>query len=99
MKDSDIIKALECCSTDADKIDFSPLKGDFDRARAKVIIMGQPTADVVEVKHGIWVINPDGYYPYCNQCGYEPRRPLGDYDNRTPYCPNCGAKMRKEWEK
>lgn len=55
-------------------------------------------ADFVEVKHGIWVINPDGYYPYCNQCGYEPRRPLGDYDNRTPRCPNCGAKMRKEWE-
>ena len=34
---------------DADKIDFSPLKDDFDRARAKVIIMGQLTADVVEV--------------------------------------------------
>ena len=34
---------------DADAIDFSPLKNDFDRARAKVVIMGQPTADVVEV--------------------------------------------------
>ena len=34
---------------DADAVDFSPLKNDFDRARAKVVIMGQPTADVVEV--------------------------------------------------
>ena len=34
---------------DAERIDFSPLIDDFDRARAKVIIMGQPTADVVEV--------------------------------------------------
>ena len=31
---------------DAEIIDFSPLKDDFDRARAKVIVMGQPTADV-----------------------------------------------------
>ena len=34
---------------DAELIDFSCLKNDFDRARAKIIIMGQPTADVVEV--------------------------------------------------
>lgn len=34
---------------DADAVDFSPLKNEFDRARAKVIIMGQPTADVVPV--------------------------------------------------
>jgi len=54
---------------DAEKIDFSPLKDDFDRARAKVIIMGQPTADVVEVvrckdcKH--YEIGKS-YTPYCN---------------------------------
>lgn len=44
---------------DAEKIDFSPLEDDFDRARAKVIIMGQPTADVVEVvrcKDCIWFV-------------------------------------------
>ena len=28
---------------DADAIDFSEIKDDFDRARAKIIIMGQPT--------------------------------------------------------
>ena len=55
-------------------------------------------ADFVEVKQGEWIICCDGYYPYCSLCGYEPIRPMGNYDNRTPYCPNCGAKMRKEWE-
>lgn len=28
---------------DADAIDFSEIKNDFDRARAKIILMGQPT--------------------------------------------------------
>lgn len=55
-------------------------------------------ANVVEIKQGEWIICCDGYYPYCSLCGYEPKRPMGNYDNRTPYCPNCGAKMRKEWE-
>lgn len=31
---------------DADVIDFSVIKDDFDRARAKIIIMGQPTVNV-----------------------------------------------------
>lgn len=49
---------------DVDKIDFSPLKDDFDRARAKVIIMGQPTADVVEVPEtGIGDLS-DGYHTF-----------------------------------
>ena len=32
---------------DADAICFDELKNDFDRARAKIIIMGQPTIDFV----------------------------------------------------
>lgn len=79
---------------DADKIDFSPLKDDFDRARAKVIIMGQPTADVVEVKHSRWE-KISGFY-VCNICGTspaywepEPNNPKG----YPPYCHHCGAKM------
>ena len=28
---------------DADAIDFSEIKDEFDRARAKIIVMGQPT--------------------------------------------------------
>ena len=45
-----------------------------------------------------WIINPDGYFPYCSECGYEPERPKLHADNRTPFCPNCGEKMKKEVE-
>lgn len=48
-------------------------------------VSAQPTADVVEVRHGKWNINCDGYYPYCSECGYEPERPGFHKDNRTPY--------------
>ena len=38
--------------------------------------------------HGKWLINCDGYYPYCSVCTEEP-----ESRNMTKYCPNCGAKM------
>ena len=37
---------------------------------------------------GRWIINPDGYYPYCSECKGEPK-----HGEMTNYCPNCGAKM------
>lgn len=57
-----------------------------------------PEADVTEIKYGVWIIDCDGYYPYCSLCRYEPERTITHSDNRTPYCPNCGAKMKKECE-
>lgn len=77
---------------DAENIDFSPLKNDFEKARAQVIIMGQPTADVEEVKHGKWVFNrgqaPDEKVYFCSLCA----NGESDYGNDN-YCPYCGAKM------
>ena len=40
-------------------------------------------------KHGEWEINPDGYYPQCPFCYFEPKH-LGDT------CPACGANLSKE---
>lgn len=37
-----------------------------------------------------WIINSDGYYPYCSACMAEPKN-----GEMTDYCPNCGAKMKK----
>lgn len=42
-----------------------------------------------ERKPGHWLINSDGYYPYCSECQKEPKS--GDM---TDFCPNCGADMR-----
>ena len=39
-------------------------------------------------RHGQWLINPDGYYPYCSVCKCEPEK-----GHMTRYCPDCGASM------
>lgn len=72
---------------DAEKIDFSMLKNDFDRARAKVMVMATPTADVVEVKRGKWlnIIFTQRYE--CSLCGNE------IYFGKDKFCSECGAKM------
>ena len=49
---------------------------------------------------GRWLINCDGYYPYCSECGYEPRVRV-DYnikDGLPGRCPRCGADMPQGWE-
>lgn len=38
---------------------------------------------------GHWIINANGYYPYCSECKTEPKS--GDM---TDFCPSCGADMR-----
>ena len=38
---------------------------------------------------GQWLINSDGYYPYCSICKNEPQGRI-----MTDYCPNCGAYMK-----
>ena len=74
----------------------------------KQIIKEHPTADVVEVRHGEWVVNAwDGkdwcitpYIPrqhtdpFCSRCKEPAMRGSrsGQYEAST-YCPNCGAKM------
>lgn len=50
-----------------------------------------PAADVAPVVHSKWEICCDGYYPYCKNCGEEPKS-----GRMTKFCPNCGAKMKEE---
>ena len=87
---------------DADKIDFSPLKDAFDRARARIIIVEQPIADVVKVRHGEWR-RPLGDNGSGWNCGGVIKQILGcsccgHFYQNAPYnyCPNCGAKMDGE---
>lgn len=42
-----------------------------------------------KLKTAQWLINSDGYYPYCSECMKEPPNCM------TAFCPNCGAKMSK----
>lgn len=43
------------------------------------------------VKQSKWLINRDGYYPYCLNCKSEPPGRV-----MTDFCPNCGANMKGE---
>ena len=51
---------------------------------------GFPAADVVEVRHGRWIVfdpeNPES--KECTACGY-----LFSRIHPSNYCPNCGARM------
>jgi hypothetical protein len=59
------------------------------------LITKQPTADVVEVKHGEWVHTDKArhwtFKDECSECTYH------EYDrddlSYLNYCPHCGAKM------
>ena len=56
---------------DADAIDFSAIKDPFDQARAKIIIMGQPT---VKPQNGIVnfsnrLIIAKKFEEWCDECG------------------------------
>ena len=59
-----------------------------------------PAADVVEVRHGIWMTT-DAYphHLYCSVC-YKTyaknAKWVNELDLPTNYCPNCGARMGKE---
>lgn len=50
----------------------------------------QPTADVVEVRHGKWDVNVGMNFNTERICRNCKRRIEGNYWN---YCSNCGAKM------
>ena len=61
------------------------------------LVKSQPTADVVEVRHGKWLTWEEQFLDrkptkknnlgvFCNNCH-------SHADNMTDFCPNCGARM------
>ena len=63
----------------------------------ETLIQKQPTADVVEVRHGKWLTWEEQFPDrkptkknnlgvFCNNCH-------SHADNMTDFCPNCGARM------
>lgn len=62
-------------------------------------IVYQPTADVVEVRHGYWEFKNTTYCHYgcfCSVCGQKSGIGGIRANQLKPYCPNCGAKMDGE---
>ena len=74
-------------------IDAEKLKAEFIGKRygtqaIKYVIDQQPTVD--PVKHGHWIMKPNGYGT-CSNCKMCSLDIGGGVD--SDYCPNCGAKM------
>ena len=63
-------------------------------------LVNEPTADVVEVKHGKWIYNTDDFTPKmrCSVCGYNKPIVAGEGIEQEPndFCNKCGADMRGE---
>lgn len=82
-----MLKYLEETNTDNDWV-----VGQYNADWIYSFIESQPTADVVEVKHGEWEEREYGMFFACSNCEY-----LVEYQ-LTNYCPHCGAKMYGERE-
>ena len=74
---------------------------DLSCEKFEAVILKIPTADVVEVRHGLW-IQPhwknSNYCCNCSECGREAMHADYQWDKNGiyPICPNCGAKMDLE---
>lgn len=82
-------------------IERNALIAEYDRVHigpaggARKLMVDAPTADVVEVKRGKWVLHhPDGSAT-CSVCGRK-QKYVWDFDNWQNYCGHCGADMRGE---
>ena len=65
--------------------------------RIKLALNRLPSADVVKVRHGHWLLDSSGA-EFCSECGEYPFDD-GEYHISgwsSKYCPNCGAKMKGE---
>ena len=55
------------------------------------LVEDQPTADVVEVRHGRWTLHKDGSGT-CSECK-KTQKNVWDCDRWQNYCGHCGARM------
>ena len=95
-----LINYAECQKLIVDELDKLPtyidsmycqhnasMRGGLHKA-LKCLEKCQSYVPMTEYKYSKWLINSDGYYPYCSLCKGEPQNGV-----MTKYCPNCGAKM------
>ena len=85
---------------DADKVmeEINRIGGhnlcDWETIGVKALIERQPSADVVEVRHGEWGF--DGLGWTCSECGEYALANKAKLQVHSDYCPHCGAKMDGE---
>ena len=92
-------KLCDCCNGEAcDGERHGSIQECWTTYTLRDILRNIPTEEEVEVKHGSWKLNTDGYYE-CDACHnlamwYHDRT----HQIRTEFCPRCGARMDgTEW--
>ena len=91
-----------CFGNDYNKLTLITIGNQIDKLYEKHST--RPAADVVEVRHGEWVLEHETYgQMMCSVCGKEcptERKPdpyeecrMTNFYIKSNYCPNCGAKM------
>lgn len=73
------------------KVVWRFMKNHGIKASVKRVLMQAPTADVVEVRHGEWVLHKDGSGT-CSECQFTQKN-VWDFENWQNFCGHCGAKM------
>ena len=76
----------------------SPEQVSYSREDAADCIRYMDAVDVVQVRHGQWILDEKRYVIYCSECGavasYYPN--IKEVREENHYCPNCGCKMDLE---
>lgn len=80
---------------DADNYKKDLIQLGFLPALVVSVLDKQPTADVVEVRHGEWGFDGIGWT--CSECGEYALK--ARVQKCSKFCPNCGAKMDGEGER
>lgn len=62
----------------------------YEEFNARMAITNAPTIEAEPIRHGHWIMKPNGYgtCSNCNKCSLDIMG--GVHSN---FCPNCGAKM------
>lgn len=102
MTDTEIIKALECCTTKGAKCSDCPAFKKVDRSDCKKYFRG--AIDLINSqkayteRHAHWIEDKDitQLEITCNCCGYSYIEADPDCEERYDFCPHCGCKMDLE---
>lgn len=82
---------------DRDALREELYEADAISMRGAAIISRFPTADVVPVRHGRWIVDDFTGIIKCSECDNNaPLDTTGGGQWRSPFCPLCGSLMYKE---
>lgn len=96
-------KADECAVQNLPDCSIKYGHGQYCYLVAKTMVQDQPTADVVEVRHGEWIVEEEQKTTLSGSCVYKAKTYHCPYckkhfKQRMNFCGECGAKMKGKGE-